>query len=428
MNVTGIIAEYNPFHNGHLYHLTQARRETEADFLVVLLSGDFVQRGEPAILDKWTRTQMALLCGADLVLELPAFAATGSAEYFARGAISLFSASNLIRFLSFGSESGDLASLSRAASFFAHEPASYQKMLRQELKKGLSFPIARQNAFSSWQQQTENHFPLAPVQTQDSKKTDDLSVLLSFPNNLLAIEYLKALYRLKSPILPHTLTRVGSGYHDVSFVGQFGSASGIRNAISSSGTLDSVKSQLPDGVFDLWQTSWAQSSPIGLEDFSSLLHYRLLSFSERFELSDFYDLSPDLADRIFRIRQSYTTFSEFAMLLKTRQLTYTRVSRSLIHLLLNMKQKTADAFFENAAAYFRILGFRKSATPLLAALKKKSDLPIITKLADARQLLNASALSVLHQDLYNSAVYHAAVAQKYPGHIYNEYRRSPIIQ
>ena len=116
------------------------------------------------------------------------------------------------------------------------------------------------------------------------------------------------------------------------------------------------------------------------------------------------------------------------MLLKTRQLTYTRVSRSLIHLLLNMKQKTADAFFENAAAYFRILGFRKSATPLLAALKKKSDLPIITKLADARQLLNASALSVLHQDLYNSAVYHAAVAQKYPGHIYNEYRRSPIIQ
>ena len=143
MNVTGIIAEYNPFHNGHLYHLTKARRETDADFLVVLLSGDFVQRGEPAVLDKWTRARMALLCGADLVLELPSFAAAGSAEYFARGALFLFSASNVIRFVSFGSESGDLSSLSRAASFFAFEPASYQELFRQELKKGLSFPQSK---------------------------------------------------------------------------------------------------------------------------------------------------------------------------------------------------------------------------------------------------------------------------------------------
>ena len=131
---------------------------------------------------------------------------------------------------------------------------------------------------------------------------------------------------MDSPILPHTTARVGSGYHDVCFAGQFGSASGIRNAVFASGTLDSVKSQLPKASFSVWQSCWNRSSPIGPDDFSSLLCYRLLSLSDRLELCDCYDLCADLADRIFRIRRSYTAFSEFVQLLKTRQITYTRAS------------------------------------------------------------------------------------------------------
>lgn len=419
MKVTGIVAEYNPFHKGHQYHLERARLETDADFVVVVLSGDFVQRGEPAILDKWSRTHMALMGGADLVLELPSFAAVGSAEYFAAGAISLFSAMGVVDHLSFGSESGKLDALSKLADFFCEEPVSYQNHLREELKKGASFPRARQSAFQAYCEETD--LEIKPE-------------LLASPNNLLGIEYLKALRRSKSQIQPHTVVRVGSGYHDTSLDGScFASASGIRSVFSSCSSLDEaadqIAGQIPDFALPPWKKCLGTSAPVFADDFSSLLHYRLLSFRDRAQLLDYFDVSEDLAERIFRIRQDYTSFSAFTSLLKTRQITYTRAARSLSHLLLGMKREQADTFFRtvDSDGYLRILGFRRNAVPLLSEIKKKSSFPMITKLADAKKQLSEHAFSALAQDLFCSGVYHAAIAQKYPGHSYNEYRHSPII-
>ncbi|MDO4454550.1 MAG: nucleotidyltransferase [Eubacteriales bacterium] len=416
MNVTGVIAEYNPFHNGHFYHLQQTRLETDADFIIVLMSGDFVQRGEPAITDKWYRTKMALLGGADLVLELPCFAASGSAEYFARGSVSLLESSGVVSCLSFGSESGDLNALSCAASFFAQEPESYQMLLRQNLKKGMSFPEARQEAFSSYHE------------AEGSNNLLSLESILSSPNNLLGMEYLKALLRGSSSIVPHTVRRFGKGYHDFDVSSStFGSASGIRKALSDHLSLESVRCQMPPDIFSVLTNSWMQSAPIFVNDFSSLLHYRLLSLTDQAQICSHYDISEDLADRILKIRSNFTSFSDFVALLKTRQITYTRASRCLLHLLLNMQQKTADSFFKDSAAYLRILGFRKSAGPLLAMMKKQCSVPVITKLANAKKILSPAAFSVLSQDLFCSDVYHAVAAQKYPGHKYNEYKISPVI-
>ena len=191
MKVTGIIAEYNPFHQGHAYHLARARELTGADRLLVVMGGNFMQRGEPAIVDKYARAEMALKNGADLVLELPAAAATGSAEYFAEGAVELLDASGVVDALCFGSELGKLAPLEKAAALLLEEPEEYRQLLREELKRGKNFPEAREIALSAFFPERE---------------------LLSAPNNILAIEYLKALKRRKSSIEAVTIPRLGN-YH-----------------------------------------------------------------------------------------------------------------------------------------------------------------------------------------------------------------------
>ncbi len=191
MKVTGIIAEYNPFHQGHAYHLARARELTGADRLLVVMGGNFMQRGEPAIVDKYARAEMALKNGADLVLELPAAAATGSAEYFAEGAVELLDVSGVVDALCFGSELGKLAPLEKAAALLLEEPEEYRQLLREELKRGKNFPEARETALSAFFPERE---------------------LLSAPNNILAIEYLKALKRRKSSIEAVTIPRLGN-YH-----------------------------------------------------------------------------------------------------------------------------------------------------------------------------------------------------------------------
>ena len=191
MNVCGIVVEYNPFHNGHIHHIHQARKQSGCDLLIAVMSPHFVQRGEPAIVDKYARAEMALKNGADLVLELPAAAATGSAEYFAEGAVELLDASGVVDALCFGSELGKLAPLEKAAALLLEEPEEYRQLLREELKRGKNFPEAREIALSAFFPERE---------------------LLSAPNNILAIEYLKALKRRKSSIEAVTIPRLGN-YH-----------------------------------------------------------------------------------------------------------------------------------------------------------------------------------------------------------------------
>ena len=222
MNIVGIIAEYNPFHYGHAFHLAQARRITGASHVIVVMSGNYVQRGVPAMFDKYTRAQAALHNGADLVLELPPCTATGSAEYFAKGAVRLLAGTGIVTDLCFGSECGDAAVLERPARILSEEPEAYRTLLKEYLRMGKPYPEARMLALHLYD-------PALPAD------------VLKSPNNLLGIEYLKALYRLDIPLRAHTIPRAGASYHDLQMdPAAFASAGGIRQAfLESRGSMPS---------------------------------------------------------------------------------------------------------------------------------------------------------------------------------------------
>ncbi len=412
IKTAGIIAEYNPFHNGHQYQIEEIRRQTGADFVIAAMSGDFVQRGEPAIFDKYTRTRMALCGGADLVVELPALFATSSAEDFAACGVSLLS--NLgTDFLCFGSESGNLFHLQKAAEILSEESAIWQPLLQTYLKQGETYPSARSLAVA--------------------ELTGDpgLSTLLATPNNILAVEYLKALKQQGSSMIPVTIRRRGCGYHDSEYSAPYASASAIRLFLRQSAVLESpetLRMQIPPAAFDALLKEGALAKPVFPDDLSELLQFRLLSAVHRKEdLNRFLDFSSDLAARLTRQVLHFAPFSEQIMQLKTKGYTYTRVSRALLHLLLDItKEQSSQAKSLGYAPYARILGFKKSAGPLLSHLRRQSRIPLITKTADAKKLLSPEAMKVLETDFYVSHIYQSLLASH--GRLMrNEYTKSVIV-
>lgn len=436
MKITGIIAEYNPFHNGHEYHIREARRLTGADYIIVVMSGNFVQRGEPAIIDKYARTKMALLGGADLVLELPVIYATGSAEYFSSGAVSLLDALGCVDFLCFGSECGDIQVLHTIADILTDEPDDYQKLLKKELQKGYSFPKAREQALCSYLCGSM-HELCAFSQPSPSVISD----ILSTPNNILAIEYLKTLKRLNSSIEPVTVKRAGSGYHDSGLNHRYCSASAIRSRI---GTLpQEVLQAVPESAARILKTELDMTYPITANDFSSMLHYRLLMAESYTELASCYDVPAALAQRIFRLRSEYTDFESFVSLVKTKNVTELTVRRTLIHILLALPHSFNSANISSCGAsssfcgYARILGFQKNSAPLLRKIKEKGHLPLLSKPADALLVIHSyesfspaqkeSALLSLQCDFRSSEIYHSAVTCRFKGQPYQELTQQLVI-
>ena len=423
MKVAAIIAEYNPFHQGHSYQISETRRITGADYVLVIMSGNFVQRGAPAICNKYVRTKMALLGGADAVIELPSLYAVSSAEYFAQGAVTLLENLQTVDFLSFGSECGDLSRLAAVASRLVSEDSAYQSALSSFLRKGCSFPEARAKALTSLD---ENN-----------------AELLASPNNILGIEYCKSLLASHSQIRPFTVKRSGSDYHDSALAnpeGDFSSASAIRRAACASFSCDksdasegidfeSIKAHMPSACFAPFQAEILSASPITEDDFSSLLHYKLLSEMGN-GFSEYLDCTPDLSDKICSNLPSYIGFSDFCEKLKSKDVTYTRLSRVLLHILLGIK--TPDTYltpFTQRALYVpyaRLLGFREGASALLKKIKQKSRIPLLSKLADAETLLTKEGYAFLKQDLFCASVYEAAVCAKKRGTALNEFRQSPI--
>lgn len=401
MTSVGIIAEYNPLHNGHVYHIQEAKKRTGSDYAIVILSGNFVQRGEPAIVDKYIRTKAALLEGADLVVELPSYYATSSAQYFARGAVSILHNMGILDFLCFSSECGDLNSLSYAACLLEEESVPFKHSLHLFLKKGHSFPMARNLALES---------------------IGYSSSLLSSPNNLLAVEYLKALRSLESPIRPTTMKRIGASYHDPSPFNLYPSASGIRNSLQCS--LCPVEElAIPPSSQSLLKNAFLLYS----DDFSPLLFYQLLMNKEE-GFANYADVSLDLSKRIQKNINYFLSFTQFCHLLKTKELTYTRISRSLLHIMLGIRKELFLQFTEgDMTNYIRILGFRKNSSLLLTYLKEKSQLPIISKLADARNYLQKKEQWLLSEDIRISHIYESVKTSKTKEPIQNEYTRPLII-
>lgn len=398
MKIVGLITEYNPFHAGHLYHMQQARELTGADYCVVLMSGSFVQRGEPAIFDKYRRTKAALLAGADLVLEMPVAFSTASAHEFAAYGVALLSAIGVDAAV-FGSECGQIEILKQAASALNHESAEFQERLRKGLKAGLTYPQARAKAL---------------------EMEDTWASVLTSPNNILGIEYLRAAEDLHSPMEFYTISRKGSGYHEDTLAdANFPSASAIRGIIRNSlskdkDLLDILASHLPA----VTHPAYTGAVPVFVDDFSELLNAAVLQLQATFSIAD---LSPELAARLAKPPYFPLSFEERIQALKTRQLTYTRVSRALLHLVLGMREEDISRWKEEGyALYARILGFRRQSSPLLSCLHKKSSIPLITKMADAAQNLSPSALALLEQEVYASHLYQT-VRMKRSGVFQNEY-------
>lgn len=441
MKIAAVIAEYNPFHNGHAYQLHRIKDHYGYDFVIVVMSGDFTQRGEPAITDKYARTQMALLSGADLVIELPAYYACASAEYFATGAVSLLHGLGCVDALFFGSESEDTDSSSpnppkillHAANILLEEPDSYRSALSDSLKRGKSYAAARMDALMTASQ-------------------EDFPAFLSLPNNTLGIEYCKAILRMNSPLKPFAIKRIGGGYHDVDPADTYASAEAIRTLLLGhpDRNVDSVRdSSFPSPTAqDILSANDAFSALVphttaqvlaGLSrdnlllmqnDFSELLHYQLLLHES--ELERYADCTPELANRIRSLLPSLLTETTTDMIetIKTKAYTYTRINRVLTHLLLDMTSDTLSVLTDKSAPAFlthaRILGFRKEACgSLLSAVKESARIPLITKPADYHP--TGIEASLYQSDLLASHIYQSVAAKKSAQAFRHELTRSPLI-
>ena len=416
MKITGIIAEYNPFHNGHFYQINKAK-EHGTDYIIVIMSGNFLQRGTPAVYDKWTRTRMALSCGADLVIELPAILATASAQYFARGGVSILDKLGCVDTISFGCESDDITMIQTLSSYLSEEPEEYKVKIQKYLREGNSFPKAREFALTEC---------LSP----------NAAAFASSPNNILALEYCIALLERGSSINILPIKREGNGYHDSTIRKEIlASATAIREIMEKSlfatkdcngeSTFSSeLQNHIPKSVYSI--ICEKKNEYVRQNDFSSLLQYKLLTEGNS-DLGRFADVSMDLSDKIHKNIRHYQSYDGFCETLKSKELTYSRINRALTHILLNITQEMyEDAKTYDYAGYARILGFRKEATPLLSEISKNTVIPLISKLADASKILSDRELQYMEHDIFCSHVYESIVAAKSGNAIKNEYQREII--
>ncbi len=426
MKVVGLITEYNPFHNGHLYHIEKAKKVTGADTVIVIMSGDYVQRGTPAIMPKRLRCEMALKCGASAVFELPVCYATGSAELFATGAVSFLDQLGIVDCLCFGSECNDLSLLDSIAEFLCTEPETYKSALRDGLKQGLSFPSARQHAL-------EKTLP-----------SSQCMEIIKNPNNILGIEYLKALKRLRSSIKPYTIERKGAGYHDTDLHKGYSSASAIRSLLAYSSEsigsenyssydntplhniLDKLEEQVPKDCLQILKDDHHITYPLYQNDFSLLLKYKLLNKTAK-DLIRYMDVSEELANRICNQMEYYFNFKQFSERLKTKELTQTRITRALLHIMLGIKKEQVKTYIKGGIHHYaRILGIRKECAPLLGTLSVSCSLPIIVNPSRTDQISTVGK-AMLFQDILASNLYNSVITDKYKTPYQNEYKQ-PIIK
>ncbi|MGN1266986.1 MAG: nucleotidyltransferase family protein, partial [Dorea sp.] len=354
--------------------------------------------------------------------ELPVCYATGSAEYFAEGAISLFEELGCIDSICFGSECGDYEILKKIAHVVADEPEEYRFFLQEGLRKGISFPFARQQALKAY------------------FKNPDLDYILEQPNNILGIEYIKTLYKKKSKIKCYTIKRMVSGYHDQELSSTLSSASAIRKLLEFTGKslylesdemydepvlseiLTRLEDQVPPSCIRLLDETHRTRYPIYTNDFSLILKYKILTETKE-SLMKYKDITEELANRIMNHKDDFITFDQFCDLLKTRDMTYTRISRSLFHILLNITNEDMMNYEkEGYCQYAHILGFRKDAGKTLSTLKKHSKVPLLTKLTQTERLTSVGEY-MLQQDIFAADLYESIITQKFKMPFINEYRQ-----
>ena len=416
MKILGIIAEYNPFHKGHEYQIKKAKEISGADYIIAIMSGNYVQRGAPAIFDKSIRTKMALNAGIDAVFEIPALFSTASANDFAGYGISLLKILGA-DFISFGAENDNYKLMDTVAKVLTDK--EQELAVKKHMEAGLNYAKARHNAILE--------------ELKESKEDiNEIENILASPNNILAIEYLKSIRINNVAIKPVIIGRSGSGYHEKEIEeNKFSSATAIRRLVSESNFdifNDSIKSAIPDKNINLFKNS----KSIFDDDFLFTVQRSILDkLSKGEDLSAYCDVSKELANtvekNIFELENK--SYSDFILKLKSKNFTYTRISRVIFHLLLNHKKNMlGDIKSEkNMAAYPLLLGFKKEASELLSELKKRSELPIVSKMSNAKDILSPVSLKIFENNIYSDFIYNSIYFEKYGEKLCNPYRRNVVM-
>jgi len=402
LKATGIIVEHNPFHNGHLYHIKETRKKTVADVIIAVMSGNFLQRGEPALVDKWTRTEMALKAGVDLVIELPYVFATAQASDFARGSIMLLEAIGCDDFC-FGSEEGSIEPFAHSYEVITSQHEDYQNLIKQYMKLGLSYPKALNEAYIEITRHSKLNF-----------------VDLSKPNNILGYHYLEAAYQINAHIKPVTIQRVVANYHDdVEQSQSIASATGIRKALFDVGSVEALEKFIPQtslehllkwkdsiGVFGSWQQFWP------------LLRFTINRASLK-ELASYSEVTEGIEHLIYEAARECETFEEFMIRVKSKRYTWTRIQRMLTHIYTGFTWESLNT--HKNPTYIRVLGMTHNGQKYLNQNKKNLSLPLVSRVAAIKD-------SLLDLDIHASDLYHLGLqSSKIKQPIGSDYRKRPII-
>ena len=386
--VLGIVAEYNPFHNGHLFHLEESKKITGATYTIAVMSGNFTQRGSTSLIDKWSKAKSAIENGIDLVIELPVLYSISSAENFAEGAIKILNSLGVVDYISFGAETSNIDILDKVADVLYREPKEFKSILSHELEKGNSFPKARENALLMY---------LNDIKTYSN--------VLSSPNNILGIEYLKALKKYKSSIIPICVHRYEAEYNDISYTGNIASSTAIRNIVKNNG-LNILANLMPPYSY----SSLIDSIKVGhvvpdISVFEREIIYNLRKMSLA-DIANLPDVNEGLENAIKNAANSCNSIVEFLNIIKSKRYTNTRIQRVLLYSLLGISKKDMQ-ISKKINPYIRVLGFNERGKFIVSEVTKANpSLPIITsvkRFVDTNRNKNLNIL--LEKDIWATNVY-----------------------
>lgn len=412
MTICGVICELNPFHKGHEYLFNEARKITGADIIIAIMSGDFVQRGIPAVCDKYSRTQMALKGGADVVIELPTIYSTASADYFAFGAVSALDNLRCVDFLCFGSESGDLYSLKKyVKNNFLNDNSPH--ILNQGIRKP-----GYNSLVSDYLKEGDSY-----AKAMSRINGEDLG-----SNDMLGVAYIKSLKILNSDIEPVVIKRSGSNYLDVSE--DSNSATAIRRKIVEG---KEYSANIPEYVREILEEAEFDRFPINIDDFSIQLFTRINTIIHKEErgedsLTAYMDVSNNIAGRIRNNINDYISYDDFISCIHSKEYTKSRVMRALLHILLDIRKSDySEDLLDCFTPFVRILGFNSKGRNALSIIKENSIVPVIAKAKDAEKILDEDALKVFNMDVYAANIYEQACTFKFKNSPIHDLRKEIII-
>ncbi len=370
MNIA-IITEYNPFHNGHKYQIDKIKELYPTSNIIIIMSGNFVQRGDVAISSKFLRTEMAINCGADIVLEIPQIFATSSAMYFAKGSVAILNNLGIIDKLCFGCENTDVETLTKIAKFLIEEPNDFKEILQNHLKDGHSYPKSRYMALSAF----------------------GFSDTIKTPNNILGVEYIKSLLELNSKIEPIVINRTND-YHEKDIVSTVTSATSIRQNINN---LSLIEKTIPSSAFEIFKKDILDNN-YNIDNLSSIFSY-IFNSKPKNELLQIIDLNEDLYNRFSNTMKSTFLISDIVEKMASKNYATTRIRRIILNVILNNTQRELETSIKNGYSFVRVLGFKKEKQTILSNMISNSKIKIVTNLKNADKILNSQELELLNIDI-----------------------------